>query len=196
VRQLCDQYEVLLICDEIATGFGRTGKLFACEHAGISADILCLGKALTGGTMSLAATLTTAQVSQTICDAEPEVFMHGPTFMGNPLACSVAVASIELLLNSPWQEHIAQLQQGLEEGLAPAREFDHVKEVRILGGIGVVEMKAPVQMQKITAACVEQGIWVRPFGKLVYLMPPYVISPQDLQQLTSALLTVIEAHRK
>ena len=191
VRQLCDEHHVLLICDEIATGFGRTGKLFACEYAGITPDILCLGKALTGGTMTLAATLTTEQVSRTICEAKPGVFMHGPTFMGNPLACSVAVASIELLLASPWQQRIQQLEKGLEKGLAPARELSHVADVRILGAIGVVEMTAPVQMQKITAAFVAHGIWVRPFGNLVYLMPPYVMSEQDLAFLTSALLAVI-----
>lgn len=193
VRELCDEHDVLLIADEIATGFGRTGRMFACEHADIAPDILCVGKALTGGYMTLAATLTTERIAHGISLADPGVFMHGPTFMANPLACAVANASIELLTQSDWQNSISAIELGLEQGLAPCRELLGVREVRVLGAIGVVELEHPVAMHWMPEQFVQRGVWVRPFRNLVYVMPPYVITTEDLSTLTQAVVQVIQS---
>lgn len=194
VRELCNEHRVLLILDEIATGFGRTGRLFASEHAGISPDILCVGKALTGGYMTLAATLATDDVARGVSAGTPRELMHGPTFMANPLACSVALASIELLLESPWQDRIARIRDDLDRGLAPCRGLSGVADVRVLGAIGVVELARPVDMRLVQPALVERGVWLRPFGRLVYTMPPFVMSSEDVSRVTSAICEVVAEH--
>lgn len=190
-RQICDDYGLLLICDEIATGFGRTGKLFACEHADISPDIMCVGKALTGGYVTLAATICTEDVAQGICQGNPGVFMHGPTYMGNPLACAIANASLDIIATGEWQQQVANIERQLTEQLSRCSELEAVADVRVLGAIGVVECKSAVDVATLQRKFVAAGVWIRPFGKLVYIMPPYVIQPKELSQLTQAIYDVL-----
>jgi adenosylmethionine---8-amino-7-oxononanoate aminotransferase len=190
IRALCDEFNVLLILDEIATGFGRTGTLFAYEQAGISPDILCLGKAITGGYMSLAATMTTQKVANSISEFEGGNLMHGPTFMANPLACAVANKSIELLLNSNWQQKVLMIEEQLKQELMPLAKISSVSEVRVKGAIGVVELNRSLDLHKIQPRLVELGVWLRPFGKLLYTMPPYTIKTDELSKITHAMKVI------
>ncbi|MDV8015199.1 adenosylmethionine--8-amino-7-oxononanoate transaminase [Rhodococcus sp. IEGM 1241] len=196
LRNLCDKYQVLLVFDEIATGFGRTGELFAADHAGVSPDVMCVGKALTGGYMSLAATLCTTEIAETITTGEGGGLMHGPTFMGNPLACAVAVASTELLLAMDWRRDVATLERGLTRGLAEAVTISGVVDVRVKGGIGVIELEQPVEMQSATDAAVDAGVWLRPFRNLVYAMPPYLCSDAEVEQITAGMLATARSQAK
>lgn len=193
LREACDAHDVLLVFDEIATGFGRTGTLFAADRVGVSPDVMCLGKALTGGYLSMAATLCTSRVADGISQGEVPVLAHGPTFMGNPLASAVACASIDLLLSQDWQVEVKRIEAGLREGLAPAAELPGVREVRVLGAIGVVQLDHPVDMAAATRAAVRAGVWVRPFRDLIYTMPPYVTGDEDLARICAAVCAAAAA---
>jgi adenosylmethionine---8-amino-7-oxononanoate aminotransferase len=193
LRELCDRYELLLILDEIATGFGRTGVLFAGDHAGVSADVMCVGKALSGGYLSLAATLCTQRVAQAISEGEGGALMHGPTFMGNALACSVALANLDLLADQSWRAAVKRIERGLSEGLAPARELTSVSDVRVLGAIGVIQLARPVDVAAATRASVDCGVWLRPFRDLVYTMPPYVTDDEDIARISRAAVAAARA---
>ena len=195
LRALCDELDVLLIADEIATGFGRTGRMFACDHAGVSPDVMCVGKALTGGMMTLSAVAATRRVAEGISGADAVhgggVFMHGPTFMGNPLACAAACASLDELCASPWRERVLHIQQVLEQGFAPCRNAPGVCDVRVLGAIGVVEMEQAVDVEAWQKYFVSRGVWIRPFGRTVYVMPPFVVSDEELHLLSGAVCDAV-----
>jgi len=191
VRALCDEYDVLLIADEIATGFGRSGELFGCDHARVSPDIMCVGKAMTGGYLSMAATLCTSDVAARVCAAEGGALMHGPTFMGNALGCSVALASIRLLLDQPWRQRIQRIEERLRSGLAQAASLDHVADVRVLGAIGVVETTEPLPMAAMQDVFLSHGVWLRPFGRLVYTMPPYICSDDEIDRIAAAMVATV-----
>lgn len=193
IRRICDEHGVLLIFDEIATGFGKTGKLFACEWAEAAPDILCLGKALTGGMMTLSAVVARDAIAESI--SKQGVFMHGPTFMANPLACAVAVASLDLLFEMNWHGEINRLEAALRRGLEPCRQLPGVVDMRVLGGIGAVEMEHPVNMAKLQPYLVEHGVWIRPYSKLMYLMPPYITSDDDVAFLAGAVAGAIEQRK-
>ena len=194
IHDLCQQHGEYLIFDEIATGFGRTGQLFAAHHADISPDILCVGKSLTGGTLSLAATLCQEKIAETIASSDPGALMHGPTFMGNPLACAASLASLDLLEKEPWQENVSSIEKGLRQGLEPCRTLPGVADVRVLGAIGVVELENPVDMQRVQPAFVDQGVWIRPFGRLVYTMPPFITDAETVNTICEAIHHVIATH--
>jgi len=193
LRELCDAHGLLLVLDEIATGFGRTGALFACEHAGAAPDVMCLGKALTGGYLSLAATLCSGRVAEAISTGEGGALMHGPTYMANPLACAAALASLGLLDTGRWQEDISRIEHGLAHGLAPAHEMPGVRDVRVLGAIGVVELDRAVNVAAATKAAVDMGVWLRPFRELVYTMPPYLTGDDDVARIAAALVAAAHA---
>lgn len=192
LRILCDEYDLLLICDEIATGFGRTGELFACHHANISPDIMCIGKAMTGGYLSLAATLTTTRVAEEICNGEAGAFMHGPTFMANPLACKIANTSIQLLLASDWKSNIQRIESTLKKHLLPLAKNEKIAEVRIIGAIGVIETHSNVDMLQVQQILPELGVWLRPFGKLIYTMPPYIATDKELNKIADAMMHIAQ----
>ena len=191
--KICRDAGLLVIFDEIATGFGRTGELFAYMHTSVVPDIMCIGKALTGGYLTLSAVLTNDKVAKGISDNPPYIFMHGPTFMANPLACSIALASVELLLSTPWKEKITSMESRMRHYLSTAKNYSKVADVRVLGAIGVIEMKREVNMESIMPKFIAEGIWVRPFGKLIYIMPPYIISEEELYYLCHKLLKVVRS---
>ncbi|MBM4589918.1 adenosylmethionine--8-amino-7-oxononanoate transaminase [Rhodococcus hoagii] len=196
LRRMCDEHGLLLVFDEIATGFGRTGELFAADHAGVAPDVMCVGKALTGGYLTLAATLCTTAVAEVISAGEGGGIMHGPTFMGNPMACAVAVAAVELLLSRDWRAEVGALNTGLGRGLAPAWDVPGVVDVRVLGGIGVIELAEPVDMPTVTAAAVAAGVWLRPFRNLIYAMPPYVCTAEEIDRIAAGMVAAARSQSR